>query len=55
MSDWPTIHVYPNGTPGDAELEAERDRKHAADVAHYWQRQAINDMHDDWPILEVLG
>ena len=55
MNDHPIIHVYPAGTPSDAELEAERDRKHAAEVADYWRKQQFHDTHDNWPIMEVLG
>lgn len=34
MSDWPTIQCLP--TPSDAELEADRDAKHAVAVAEWF-------------------
>jgi hypothetical protein len=54
--DLPIIHVFPNGTPSDAELEAQRDAKHVKDVAAYEALQAFNP-HDQWywPVTEVIG
>ncbi len=62
MSDWPVIHVYPNGTPSDAELEAERDAKHANAVREYRAGQNDPDCplcgwechgYCTWPVTEV--
>lgn len=36
--DWPVKHPYPNGTPTDAELQAERDQLHAEAVADWLRR-----------------
>jgi hypothetical protein len=47
----PVIHVYPNGTPTDEELEAERDADHLKAVAQYLSRP----IHDEWPVGEVRG
>lgn len=60
LDDLPTIQVYPNGTPSDAELEAERDVKHLAAVAK-WLTQDNCECPPflcwcNWPIVgEVLG
>lgn len=37
-ADWPTIRLPP--APTDAELQADRDTKHAAAVAEWFARQA---------------
>lgn len=39
MTDWPVIQVYPQGTPSDAELEADRDKAHQKAVRDYNTRQ----------------
>jgi hypothetical protein len=43
----PIIRIKP--VPTDAELEAERDAKHARTVA------AWDDDDDEWPVGEVVG
>jgi hypothetical protein len=51
--DLPLIQCHP--TPSDAELEAERDRKHARAVAEYNSRMLspVDDWY--WPVSEVQG
>jgi hypothetical protein len=49
--DLPLIRCRP--TPSDTELAEQRDRQHAIDCDHYWQRMAW--IEDEWPISEVRG
>jgi hypothetical protein len=58
--NWPVIHVFPNGTPSDAELEAQRDEAHAKAVQD-WNAKAECACGAEcygyctWPIAEVVG
>ncbi len=58
FDDLPIVHTFPNGTESDADLEADRDRKHAAAVADWQRRQHCGHREwecDCWPVGEVVG
>ena len=55
---WNILQPFPNGTESDAELEADRDRKHAAAVADWKRRQHCGHLEwecDCWPVGEVTA
>lgn len=55
FDDLRTIQVFPNGTPSDAELAAERDRKHAEAVAKFNIEQANGGLLECGCFVECYG
>lgn len=58
FDDLPIKHVFPNGTPSDAELAADRDAKYQALLAHEAARGCGCTWPcacDEWPVGEVTA